>query len=82
MKFAFVFGLVSRSLIAPTFSVEIWTPGALTTLSYGQRQIFTDSNTGPMTADKQTVSEIRGRGAPAKVGVRIRLLLKDRSESL
>ena len=35
-----------------------------------------------MTADKQTVSEIRGRGAPAKVGVRIRLLLKDRSESL
>ena len=29
LKFQFLFGLVSRSLIAPTFSFEIWTPGAL-----------------------------------------------------
>ena len=35
-----------------------------------------------MTADKPTVSEIRGHGAPAKGGVRIRLLLKDRNDSL
>ena len=65
LEISILFRLVSRSLIARTFSVEIWTPGVLKADSYSQKHIFTDSSTGPMTADKQMVSEIHSHGAPA-----------------
>ena len=37
-------------------------------LEHGQKHIFTNSSTRPITADKQTVSEIRSHGALAKGG--------------
>ena len=39
--------------------------GLLNTVSYSQTHIFTNSSTGPMTADNQTVFEICSHAAPA-----------------
>ena len=78
IDFDSILGLCFNTCWAPRLEISISfrarfqvTHCTLKTVSYGQKHIFTDSSTGPMTADKQTVSEIRSHGAPAKGGRRI-----------
>ena len=53
------------SMSTTPFSSEMGRLGLLNTVSYSQTHISTNSSTGPMTADNQTVFEICSHAAPA-----------------